>query len=903
MIRARVPKQIKLEVLYKQGVYFLLALNYLAFCFALAFDFFEYDLRIKAETQSLTVALPNPRANNSSFLVSLVHADSNAATITNLTFLNRFLWVHLDVRPPVNLTSRLVISFDAQAFGRNSDTDSWIEDPDEGDDSHNITCTPHDCTSADLFWTTALRFAQYQILFSNFETYVKPLNGPVHTSDGTDLRPESSSFSVQTNAIEELLAARRDDASTQRTMPQQPRETSTPLHAADSYIPEPFEPDDAVLVSVGNETVTLGASNFVVQFTYHSGDVSWYEMGVNVIGLSFSLGFLAYYLTQIAILQRWSEALPEQRWITFLLIAVFLYQNPMFVPSLYFISNQPAVVASKSFIVVATTFFLVFLLLVVDGLSYNYSNYSWPFYTRKVAFGVIWLGSYWTIVFFIFRATPSSLSLGLKYFIVLLVAGVVAVLCGVCWPVWYLITLYRTGKKLNALPFLSTRYRQLAFRFILLQSTLVVVYLIGKLVVTLFFVHELEPIFTSFSSITVETSIYEFLIKTSYASISTFVLLSVCMYSIAFAYLPPWSSLRLCTKGNLKWASHAEYDYCILEKDAPASGETFCLETATWLLEFSWDAYFDPQGISTPSSFGPLNLEKSDMMGFSFYHYLYERKDDIFVAFFVREPDTLVVAFRGTSSMRNVSTDLRFRTVPIPHWVQGPHLPEIGFLEPKAHSGFWNAYKKIWRDLINVITKFNAQRSCPVKVFCTGHSLGGALATIAAFEINTCLDVEVHMYNFGCPRVGNHSFANLYNRQVPRSFRLVNDCDMVTSIPDSKLLWDFKHVGKEIVIDRYGNLITDLTYVERRFRALKSSLTDHKLDSYRQSVMECFKQSGCETLSMVRTLSNLPRNAPMREDESATAIALGIDPDDANADSPRLPPRRLSEHTPLISPV
>ena len=43
---------------------------------------------------------------------------------------------------------------------------------------------------------------------------------------------------------------------------------------------------------------------------------------------------------------------------------------------------------------------------------------------------------------------------------------------------------------------------------------------------------------------------------------------------------------------------------------------------------------------------------------------------------------------------------------------------------------------------------------------CSGHSLGGALATLAAYEIaKTCPEVDVACYTFGAPRTGNHAFA------------------------------------------------------------------------------------------------------------------------------------------------
>jgi hypothetical protein len=53
-------------------------------------------------------------------------------------------------------------------------------------------------------------------------------------------------------------------------------------------------------------------------------------------------------------------------------------------------------------------------------------------------------------------------------------------------------------------------------------------------------------------------------------------------------------------------------------------------------------------------------------------------------------------------------------------------------------------------------------------VYITGHSLGGALATLFAVELSSKLaksggQTQITMYNFGSPRVGNKQFADMYN--------------------------------------------------------------------------------------------------------------------------------------------
>ena len=60
-----------------------------------------------------------------------------------------------------------------------------------------------------------------------------------------------------------------------------------------------------------------------------------------------------------------------------------------------------------------------------------------------------------------------------------------------------------------------------------------------------------------------------------------------------------------------------------------------------------------------------------------------------------------------------------------------------------------------------------------------GHSLGGALANLAAFDIQRhcpCLKpMDVSCYTFGAPRVGNHAWAKLYDATVPDTWTLINN--------------------------------------------------------------------------------------------------------------------------------
>jgi hypothetical protein len=75
---------------------------------------------------------------------------------------------------------------------------------------------------------------------------------------------------------------------------------------------------------------------------------------------------------------------------------------------------------------------------------------------------------------------------------------------------------------------------------------------------------------------------------------------------------------------------------------------------------------------------------------------------------------------------------------------------------------------------------------------CAGHSLGGALATLAAMDIRkACPDeatLDISCYTFGAPRTGNHAFAYEYNELVPDTWGIIND-QVSPGRPARSLVW------------------------------------------------------------------------------------------------------------------
>ena len=91
----------------------------------------------------------------------------------------------------------------------------------------------------------------------------------------------------------------------------------------------------------------------------------------------------------------------------------------------------------------------------------------------------------------------------------------------------------------------------------------------------------------------------------------------------------------------------------------------------------------------------------------------------------------------------------------------------------RVHRGFlaaWGANGTRDRVLayVNALLEHSPDRD-KVEVIATGHSLGGAAATLAAVDIARHCGVAqdcLTCYTFGCPRVGNHAFAAEYTELV-----------------------------------------------------------------------------------------------------------------------------------------
>ncbi|KAJ4904465.1 triglyceride lipase [Raphanus sativus] len=166
----------------------------------------------------------------------------------------------------------------------------------------------------------------------------------------------------------------------------------------------------------------------------------------------------------------------------------------------------------------------------------------------------------------------------------------------------------------------------------------------------------------------------------------------------------------------------------------------------------------------------------------------------------------VVIAFRGTeqTKWKDLQTDLMLVPVGLnPERIGGDFKEEV-----QVHSGFLSAYDSVRIRIISLLKMAIgyiddvAEREDKWHVYVTGHSLGGALATLLAIELASSQlakrgAITVTMYNFGSPRVGNKKFADVYNQKVKDSWRVVNHRDIIPTVPR---LMGYCHVAHPVYL-------------------------------------------------------------------------------------------------------
>ncbi|KAL9046423.1 MAG: hypothetical protein Q9214_000735 [Letrouitia sp. 1 TL-2023] len=147
----------------------------------------------------------------------------------------------------------------------------------------------------------------------------------------------------------------------------------------------------------------------------------------------------------------------------------------------------------------------------------------------------------------------------------------------------------------------------------------------------------------------------------------------------------------------------------------------------------------------------------------------------------------IVLSFRGSHSLPNWTTNIRFFPINTPNI-----CPTCS-----VSSGFYESWTEARVSVLDALKR--TQASYPsYELIVTGHSLGGAIAAIAAAEIRN-LGTKASLYTYGQPRIGGEEVSQFITDQNKGgNYRVTHTNDLVPKLPGQVL--NFKHISPEYFI-------------------------------------------------------------------------------------------------------
>jgi triacylglycerol lipase len=161
----------------------------------------------------------------------------------------------------------------------------------------------------------------------------------------------------------------------------------------------------------------------------------------------------------------------------------------------------------------------------------------------------------------------------------------------------------------------------------------------------------------------------------------------------------------------------------------------------------------------------------------------------------------IAIVFRGTDSIAN--------------WIDDAEILPLPFRDKGAvHSGFLKSLESVWPTIFATLGRWKGGGRT---LWITGHSLGGALALLAAATLRFPASVAAiaapvaGLYTFGQPRVGTRDFGQACDADFGDFyFRFVNNADIVPRIPPRVL--GYWHAGNLEFIDAGGAIHSDISW-------------------------------------------------------------------------------------------
>jgi predicted lipase len=147
-----------------------------------------------------------------------------------------------------------------------------------------------------------------------------------------------------------------------------------------------------------------------------------------------------------------------------------------------------------------------------------------------------------------------------------------------------------------------------------------------------------------------------------------------------------------------------------------------------------------------------------------------------------------ILVFRGTQTQAE--------------WLKNLNAAQQMYVSPsgkdygEVHKGFFQLTRNLSPSLAEVAKKLDPTIPC----YITGHSLGAAIATLAAMELIQAvpqIQDQIQLYTFAGPRVCSPTFAKIHSQLIPNAYRIVNLGDTVPLVPPVTIGNSYVHIGQE----------------------------------------------------------------------------------------------------------
>lgn len=191
------------------------------------------------------------------------------------------------------------------------------------------------------------------------------------------------------------------------------------------------------------------------------------------------------------------------------------------------------------------------------------------------------------------------------------------------------------------------------------------------------------------------------------------------------------------------------------------------------------------------------------------------------------------------------------------------------FRKAKVHVGFFRVYASVRDEVVALLQErleVCSREGKRARVYVTGHSLGGAMASLCALDLasmggssatsaSSVLRDPV-VFTFGSPRIGNASFRSIYNVLVPSTFRVVGGRDIVPTLPPSIR---YRQIGREVWLDDAGELTFVMSWAMRHILPPRDCVQHHLMSSYFDLLRKAFRRLGGRELPPIYSFERNPR--------------------------------------------